>query len=62
MAKRIREPMRELFPEARGPLGDEGKTAEVVETFLGGKEKKTSTRANTTPRTLVEWARKSCSA
>jgi transposase-like protein len=39
MAMRIRESMRELFPEARGPLGGEGKVVEVDETFIGGKEK-----------------------
>jgi len=39
MAMRIRESMRELFPEARGPLGGEGKIVEVDETFIGGKEK-----------------------
>jgi transposase-like protein len=39
MAMRIRESMRELFPEARGPMGGEGKTVEIDETFVGGKEK-----------------------
>lgn len=39
MAMRIRESMRELFPEARGPMGGEGKTVEADETFVGGKEK-----------------------
>jgi len=37
MAHRIREGMRELNPT--GPLGGEGKTVEVDETFVGGKEK-----------------------
>lgn len=39
MAMRIRESMRELFPEARGPMGGEGKTVEIDETFVGGKER-----------------------
>jgi transposase-like protein len=38
MAHRIREGMRELFPEETGPLG-EGKTVEIDETFVGGLEK-----------------------
>ena len=38
MAHRIREGMRELFPEAEGPLGGEGKIVEADETFIGGKE------------------------
>src|ERR1700681_4690162 len=38
MAHRIREGMRELFPEA-GPLGGEGKIVEIDESFVGGKEK-----------------------
>jgi transposase-like protein len=36
MAHRIREGMRQLFP---GPLGGEGKTVEIDETFVGGLEK-----------------------
>jgi len=39
MAHRIREGMRELFPEANGPLGGKGKTVEMDETFVGGLEK-----------------------
>jgi transposase-like protein len=39
MAHRIREGMRELFPEEVGPLGGEGKTVEIDETYVGGKEK-----------------------
>lgn len=39
MAHRIREGMRELNPTAGGPLGGEGKTVEVDETYVGGKEK-----------------------
>jgi transposase-like protein len=39
MAHRIREGMRELFPEETGPLGGEGKTVEIDETYVGGKEK-----------------------
>src|SRR5260370_14850908 len=39
MAHRIREGMRELFPEESGPLGGEGKTVEMDETFVGGLEK-----------------------
>jgi hypothetical protein len=39
MAHRIREGMRELFPEASGPTGGEGKTIEADETYVGGKEK-----------------------
>jgi transposase-like protein len=37
MAHRIREGMRELHPTA--PLGGEGKTVEMDETYVGGKEK-----------------------
>lgn len=37
MAHRIREGMRDLKPT--GPLGGEGKTVEVDETYIGGKEK-----------------------
>jgi hypothetical protein len=39
MAHRIREGMRELFPEEAGPLGGEGKTVEIDETYVGGLEK-----------------------
>jgi transposase-like protein len=39
MAHRIRESMRELFPEAKGPMGGEGKIVEADETFIGGKER-----------------------
>jgi transposase-like protein len=39
MAHRIREGMRELFPEDTSPLGGEGKTVEIDETFVGGLEK-----------------------
>jgi transposase-like protein len=39
MAHRIRESMRELFPNAAGPMGGEGETVEADETFIGGKEK-----------------------
>jgi transposase-like protein len=39
MAHRIREGMRELFPEETDPLGGEGKTVEIDETFVGGLEK-----------------------
>jgi transposase-like protein len=39
MAHRIREGMRELFPKETGPLGGEGKTVEIDETFVGGLEK-----------------------
>jgi transposase-like protein len=39
MAHRIREGMRELFPEDTGPLGGDGKTVEIDETFVGGLEK-----------------------
>ncbi len=38
MAHRIREGMRELFPDAKGPLGGHGKTVEVDETYIGGRE------------------------
>lgn len=38
MAHRIREGMRELFPE-ESPLGGEGKKVEIDETFVGGLEK-----------------------
>src|SRR6266568_903761 len=34
---RLREAMRELHPA--GPLGGEGKTVEIDETYVGGKEK-----------------------
>ena len=37
MAHRIREGMRELHPT--GPLGGEGKTVEMDETYVGGKER-----------------------
>lgn len=39
MAHRIREGMRELFPEVSGPTGGEGSTVEMDETYIGGKEK-----------------------
>lgn len=39
MAHRIREGMRELFPEATGPFGGEGSIIEADETYIGGKEK-----------------------
>jgi transposase-like protein len=39
MAHRIREGMRDMFPEETGPLGGEGKTVEIDETYVGGKEK-----------------------
>jgi transposase-like protein len=40
MAMRIREAMRELFPEeSNGPLGGEGKTVEFDEAYIGGLEK-----------------------
>jgi hypothetical protein len=39
MAHRIREGMRELFPETGGQLGGDGKTVEIDETFVGGLEK-----------------------
>jgi transposase-like protein len=39
MMHRIRESMRELHPEDVGPLGGEGKTVEIDETFVGGLEK-----------------------
>lgn len=37
MAHRIRESFRDLFPEESGPLGGEGKTVEIDETYIGGK-------------------------
>jgi transposase-like protein len=39
MAHRIRESMRELHPEDAAPMGGEGKTVEIDETFVGGLEK-----------------------
>jgi transposase-like protein len=39
MARRIREGMRELFPEESSPLGGKGKTVEIDETYVGGLEK-----------------------
>ncbi len=39
MAHRIRESMRELHPEDAVPMGGEGKTVEIDETFVGGLEK-----------------------
>jgi transposase-like protein len=39
MAMRIREGMRELFPEESGPLGGEGKTVEFDDAYIGGLEK-----------------------
>jgi transposase-like protein len=37
MAHRIRESFRELFPEGSSPLGGEGATVEIDETYIGGK-------------------------
>lgn len=37
MEHRLREAMRELHPN--GPLGGEGKTVEIDETYIGGKDK-----------------------
>jgi hypothetical protein len=39
MAHRIREGMRELFPDDTSQLGGEGKAVEIDETFVGGLEK-----------------------
>jgi transposase-like protein len=39
MAHRIRESMRELHTEDADPMGGEGKTVEIDETFVGGLEK-----------------------
>ena len=39
MAHRVREGMRQIAPEDSGPLGGEGKTVEIDETYVGGKEK-----------------------
>src|ERR1700730_18114908 len=39
MAHRIREGMRELFPEAGGTLGSNGNAVEMDETYIGGKER-----------------------
>src|ERR1700678_896680 len=39
MAHRIREGMRELFPEEKGPTGANGNAVEADETYVGGKEK-----------------------
>ncbi len=39
MAHRIRESIRELYPEIAGPTGGEGQTVEMDETYIGGKEK-----------------------
>jgi len=39
MAHRIREGMRELFPEEGGKLGGKGRTVEIDETYVGGLEK-----------------------
>jgi transposase-like protein len=39
MAHRIRESMRELHPEDADPMGGDGKTVEIDETFVGGLEK-----------------------
>src|SRR3974390_3787145 len=40
MAHRIREGMRELFPEESGPtMGGKGKTVEMDETYIGGLER-----------------------
>src|SRR5918997_3212521 len=37
MAHRIREGMRELYPESEGPLGGENKVVEAEENYGGGK-------------------------
>jgi transposase-like protein len=39
MMHRLREAMREHFPETDGGLGGDGKTVEVDGTFVGGKDK-----------------------
>lgn len=39
MAHRIREGMRELFPEESGPIGGRGKTVEMDETYIGGLDR-----------------------
>lgn len=39
MCHRIREGLRELHPEDIEPMGGEGKTVEIDETFVGGLEK-----------------------
>src|ERR1700730_16280057 len=39
MAHRLRESMRELHPEDASPMGGDGKTVEIDETFVGGLEK-----------------------
>src|SRR3954467_4326990 len=39
MTHRIREAMRQLHPESPEPLGGEGKTVEIDETYVGGLEK-----------------------
>ncbi len=39
MMHRLREALREPFPEERGPLGGSGKVVEADETYIGGKEK-----------------------
>lgn len=39
MAMRIRESMRELFPEEKGQLGGGGKIVEADDTVIGGREK-----------------------
>jgi transposase-like protein len=36
MAMRIRESMRELFPEEAAKMGGDGKTVEIDETYVGG--------------------------
>jgi transposase-like protein len=38
MAMRVREAMREQFPEERGSLGGQNKVVEADETYIGGKE------------------------
>jgi len=56
MMHRIREAMREgKFP---GPLGGADKIIEADETYVGGKEKKTSTSANASAATLAERVRR----
>jgi transposase-like protein len=53
MAHRIREGMRELHPEAGGPLGGENKVIEADDTYVGGKARNRKSTAPIPPKEAV---------